>query len=173
MAFLYDKFEICTDLEPSSVHNKILSVVETQKFWASPYSTTKPYFGEVRDSHFGARRIKWNRRTIIPVIVGEIYSSKKGSRVNVQVRLNWFEFIFYMLVLGIIGYFVIWYFSETYFAAWVSNRILEQLVPLLSFLFVYLLLYIPVKFEAVATKRFFLKLLDGKSEVDAEKNKLG
>jgi hypothetical protein len=107
------------------------------------------------------------------VIVGEIYSSKKGSRVNVQVRLNWFEFIFYMLVLGIIGYFVIWYFSETYFAAWVSNRILEQLVPLLSFLFVYLLLYIPVKFEAVATKRFFLKLLDGKSEVDAEKNKLG
>ncbi|HET9908751.1 MAG TPA: hypothetical protein VFQ23_19030 [Anaerolineales bacterium] len=168
MAFLYEEFEIHTDLDTSNVYNRVLSVVETKQFWASPLSTAKPYFGEVQSTSFDIRRVKWNSRAIRPVVVGKISSNNKGSYLRVRVRLNWFEFVFYMLVFGLFGHFAFWYFIENLSAdtlGWLG-RTLSFFIPLTSFSIVYLLIFISVKVEAISAKQFFLELLNKNSNVE-------
>lgn len=166
MAFLYEEFEIYTDLESSNTYNRVLSVVETKKFWVSPLSTTKPYFGEVQGTSFNIRRVKWNSRAISPVIVGKISSKNKGSYLHVRVQLSWFEFAFYMFVFGLFGYFALSYFSEIFITDTFGSLggILSFFIPLTSFIIVYWLIFIPVKVEAISSKQFFLELLNKNSK---------
>jgi hypothetical protein len=168
----YEKIEIYTELSPAEVYDKLLSVVETQKFWASPLSTTKKYFGEVKESSFDMRRVPWSGRVILPEIVGNVFADRSGCNVSMRVQLYWLELVLYLLISGLFGFVALAYLNEDFLVAnsrWLNHDFALLVLALISFGFVYMLLLIPVKVEAARSKAFFLELFAGKLNIDVEK----
>ena len=84
------KFIIETAISPDVVLERINDVTEPKKLFGS----SKYFSGSISSSNFKISKNISYRNSFLPVIVGNVEPSSKGSNVTVTMRLHRFVFVF-------------------------------------------------------------------------------
>lgn len=94
----FEEFEIHTGLTSDEVFYKLRAAVDTQRKWW--IFTNKPFWGEVHRRYFRIWRPTWGKQNFAPVVSGKIQSEDLGCCVRVKMRMPWYGFLFYSLILA-------------------------------------------------------------------------
>jgi hypothetical protein len=111
----FEDFEIHTKLTSDEVYYRFCDSVDTERKW---WVFTKPFWGEVSRSEFKFWRAIWLNR-FSPIISGKIWSEGSGCCVVIRMRMPWFGFVFYSLILG--------WLCVIYFGA-IANLIVQKIL---------------------------------------------
>jgi hypothetical protein len=154
-----ERFTINSSLNSELIRRKLLEVVEPpqRNIW-SFRKTNKPYEGEISEYTFKIRRIINYRNSFLPVIQGRISSEGMGSKIEIEMRLHTFVFMFILFWLGTVGNI-----SILSFLSMIYERKFDPdlLIPFGMFTFGFLLASIAFKFETKVAKKFLIDLLTG------------
>ncbi|OCR02239.1 hypothetical protein BCD67_10840 [Oscillatoriales cyanobacterium USR001] len=155
--FPYEKFTINSFLNPHLVRQKLLDVVEPPKAirWGFRQSE-KPYEGEIGEHSFMITRIINYRNSFLPVIKGKISPEGMGSKIEIEMKLHTFVFVFILFWLGMVGNICIFSLISIIYE---KNFSSGTIIPFLMFIFVFLLTSIAFKTEANIAKKFLIDLL--------------
>jgi hypothetical protein len=166
MKFLpYENFYISTPLKPLEVHEQLEKEIEIPKGFNLRnifYNSSDRYFtGHVANGSFELKRIINSRNSFLPEITGTIEPTFEGSCVHVKMNLDLVAGAFmsiWLITTFLVGTgFII---SET------INGIIEwtELIPVMMFLFGYLVPMGKFKFQAIEAEDKLLEILNGKIE---------
>lgn len=155
--FPNEKFTINSSLNPDVVRQKLLGVVEPPKAirWGFR-ETKKSYSGEVGEHYFKIMRIINYRNSFLPVIRGKISPEGMGSKIEIEMKLDTFVFVFILFWLGIVGNVCI-----LSLISMISDRNFSSglIMPFVMFMFGVLLTLFGFKYEANIAKKFLIDLL--------------
>ena len=142
--------------------DRLIGVIEKPKTfhgkgWFFPdYKNTKPYAGSLTRSKISVNRILTGYRSSFnPIISGKISPVKKGTQITMNFYLHPLIIIFMNMWLGLAGFALLSSIHQGLTAnEWDG---IEFSVGL--FLFGYLLMILPFKYEVRKSKQFFTQLL--------------
>lgn len=157
-----EKFTIYTSLAPDLVCEQLLQVVEPRKtFRWNRRHPDKPYEGEIGEHSFQIIRIINYRNSFLPLIKGRITPSEMGSKIEVEMSLQPFVFVFMLVWLGMVGQFGVIFLISS-----IAEGKFEPaaLIPVGMFMFGCLLPLIGFKPEAARSKQFLEQLLESTSQ---------
>lgn len=93
----FEDFEIHTDLSSDEAFYRLRAAVDTKRKWV--FFTNKPFWGEVERNYFKIWRATWWNQNFRPIIYGVIYEDGSVSHLKIKMRMPWFAFVFYGLIL--------------------------------------------------------------------------
>jgi len=160
--FPLEKFTIHTSLAPDLVCEKLLQVVEPRKtFRWHRRDSDKPYEGEIGEHSFEIIRIINYRNSFLPVLKGRISPEGMGSKIEVEMSLHPFVFVFMLVWLGMVGQIAVLFLITS-----IASGQFEAaaLIPVGMFMFGCLLPLIGFKPEAARSKQFLEQLLESTSQ---------
>jgi hypothetical protein len=101
----YENFEIHSKLTSDEVFYKLRAAVDTQRKWF--IFTNKPFWGEVDRHYFRIWLVNIGKQNFTPYVLGKIQPKESGCCIRIKMRMPWFGFLFYTLILAWfwIGYF--------------------------------------------------------------------
>lgn len=158
----FEDFEIHTTVTSDEVFHRLRAAVDTQRKWWN--FTNKPFWGGVVERHyFRFWRVTLWYRNFTPIVSGIIQSEGLGSCLQIKMRMPWFSFWLYSLILG-----WLWFI---YFGG-IANLIIQRiqtgiwqiespwmLLPgIVMFAFAYLISVGTFMIEADKVKEYLLRL---------------
>jgi hypothetical protein len=163
----FEDFEIQTSLSSDEVFYRLRAAVDTKRKWV--FFTNKPFWGEVKRGHFKIWRVTWWNRNFSPFVYGEICEATSGIRMKIKMRMPWFGFVFYGIILCWLWfqYFIV---LANLLAQKIITRVWEiespwmLLPPVILFAFAYLISVGTFFVEADKVKEFFMQLSNAKNE---------
>ncbi|MGY0216350.1 hypothetical protein ACWJJH_03055 [Endozoicomonadaceae bacterium StTr2] len=132
----YDKFTVETNLSSEEVLKRIDENTESKK-WSNQFYS-KYFNGSVNKNGFSIQNNINSKNPIVPLLIGEVKPSGKGSRVNVTMRLKFSDFFVMFLWIAGVGFGLKTSISSTGFLSYSSLMSLAMLMfgislPLFAF----------------------------------------
>jgi hypothetical protein len=164
----FEDFEIHTTVTSDEVFHRLRAAVDTKRKWW--IFTNKPFWGgEVERHYFRIWRVTWWSHNFTPIVTGKIHPEGFGSCLQIKLRMPWFGFWFYALIL-------VWLWF-IYFDG-IANLIIQKiqtgiwqiespwmLLPgIVMFAFAYLISVGTFMSEADKVKEYLLRISETKKE---------
>ncbi len=154
----YQRFTITTLFSPEDVCKKLTEIVEPpQPLRLGRKKSEKLYQGQIGEHSFQISRIIHYRNSFLPIIEGRIQPQRRGSQIEIQMKLNPVVLIFMLAWLAIVGQaallFLVVLFQEEFdpmFLIPVGMFVYGLILPLIGFF--------P---EAQKSKKFLIEFFQG------------
>ena len=165
-----EHYTLQSNLSIEEIRNRLSEIIAPKQavsFSLFKNNSTKPYEGEVAGNTFSISRIINYRNSFLPFITGRIDSYSGQTFITIEMRMFMPVIIFMCIWLGATGLVGLLFLLSTLFKL---KEVTQQdfsfvtFVPLIMFLFGWLLMFFAFKAESKKSKQFLLHLLEGEEK---------
>ncbi|MGL5196497.1 MAG: hypothetical protein ACRC8Y_23145 [Chroococcales cyanobacterium] len=160
--FPSERFRITTYLSPDDVQKKLMAVVDPppQGLQFQWKRSEKPYKGQLGEHSFQISRVISYRNSFLPQIEGRIQAHRRGSQIEIEMKLHPVVLIFMCVWLSMVGQFALMFLTVLF------QEEFEPffLIPVGMFIFGLGLPFIGFIPEAKGSKKFLMELFQAEEE---------